>query len=82
MALVAASIQKQMESAIMSAFMANFPEGTSADPESHQKMASAIAQGVCTVLITAIQTQAQVLPGIPTAGSPAAQVTTAPGVIF
>lgn len=82
MALVAAAIQKQMEAAIMSALMAQHAESAAADPTSHQKTAAAIAQGVTTVLITALQTQAQVLPGIATAGSPAAQTSVSPGIIF
>jgi hypothetical protein len=82
MALVAATIQKQMEAAIMSALMTQHAKSAVADPESHQKTAAAIAQGVTTVLITALQTQAQVLPGIATAGSPAAQTSVSPGVIF
>lgn len=82
MALVAAAIQKQMEAAILSALASSFPDGAAGDPTAHQKMAAAIAQGVTTTLITALQTQAQVLPGIATAGSPAAQTSTTFGVIF
>jgi len=82
MALVAAAIQKQMEAAIMGALMTQHASSGGADPASHQKTAAAIAEGVTTVLITALQTQAQVLPGIATAGSPAAQVSTTPGIIF
>jgi len=82
MALVAAAIQKQMEAAIMSALTLQHASSGTADPASHQKTAAAIAEGVTTVLITALQTQAQVLPGIATAGSPAAQASVTPGVIF
>ena len=82
MALVVATIQKQMEAAIMGALMAQHAESGAADSSSHQKTAAAIAEGVTTVLIMALQTQAQVLPGIATAGSPAAQVSTTPGMIF
>ncbi len=82
MALVAATIQKQMEAAILSALLSQFGEESAADPEAHQKIAAAVAEGVTNVIITAITTQAQVLPGIPTAGSPAAQTSVGPGVIF
>jgi len=82
MALVAPSIQKQMEAAILSALLSQFGEEAAADPSSHQKIAAAVAEGVTNVIITALTTQAQVLPGIPTAGSPAAQTSVGPGVIF
>lgn len=82
MALVAPKIQKEMEAAIYAALQVNFAKEAAADPSSYQKQAAAIAKGVATVLIKALQTEAQVLPGIATAGSPVAQVTTAPGKIF
>lgn len=82
MALVAATIQKQMEAAIMTALTTQHAESASADPTSYQKTAAAIAEGVTTVLITALQTQAQVLPGISTAGSQSSQTSVTPGVIF
>lgn len=43
-------------------------------------MAESIS-GIAADIVLEIQTNAQVLPGIPTAGSPAAQVTVAPGQI-
>lgn len=82
MPLVVPAIQKEMEAAILSALTAAYAAEAGADPSSHQKMAGAIAQGVTTVLIKALQTQAQVLPGIATAGSPAAQTSVSPGQIF
>lgn len=82
MALVIPTIQKEMEAAISAALTTQFAKEGSADPTSHQKMAAAIAQGVTQVLIKAIQTQAEVLPGIATAGSPAAQTSVSPGKIF
>jgi hypothetical protein len=82
MALVIPAIQKEMEAAIAAALTSQFAKEGTADPASHQKIAAAVAQGVTQVLIKALQTQAQVLPGIATAGSPAAQVTVAPGMIF
>lgn len=82
MALVIPAIQKEMEAAIAAALTTQFSKEGPADPTSHQKTAAAIAQGVTQVLIKALQTQAQVLPGIATAGSPAAQVSVSPGMIF
>jgi len=45
-----------------------------------EKMANAIS-GIAADIIMEITTNAMVLPGIPTAGSPASQVTVAPGQI-
>lgn len=45
-----------------------------------EKMAEAIS-GIALDIVMEITTNAMVLPGIPTAGSPAAQVTVAPGQI-
>jgi aspartate aminotransferase-like enzyme len=81
MALIPATIQQQMTQAIKAALDTAMPEGVKADPSSHQKLAAAIAQGVTTVMVTALTTQAQVMPGIVTAGSPATQTSTTPGKI-
>ena len=48
--------------------------------EKWMKMADAIS-GIAADIILEITTNAQVTPGIPTAGSPAAQVSVAPGKI-
>jgi hypothetical protein len=45
-----------------------------------QKMANAIS-GIAADIVMEITTNAMVNPGIPTAGSPVAQVTVAPGTI-
>jgi hypothetical protein len=82
MPLVVPAIQKEMEAAILSALTASYGPEAAADPSSHQKMAAAIAQGVTTVLIKALQTQAEVLPGIASGGSPGAVVSSTPGKIF
>lgn len=82
MPLVIPAIQKEMEAAITAALTTQFSKEGPADPTSHQKTAAAIAQGVTTILIKHLQTSAQILPGIPTAGSPVAQVSVGPGKIF
>jgi hypothetical protein len=82
MALVIPTIQKQMEKAIMAALISQFSKEGVADKSSHKKMAAAVAQGVCQVLIKALQTKAEVLPGISTAGSQSAQKSVTPGKIF
>lgn len=82
MALVGPKLKKDIESAIMAALKTQFAKEGGADPDSHKKLAAAIAEGVAITIVKALQTEAEVLPGIPTAGSPAAQVTTAPGKIF
>jgi len=81
MALVVAKIQKDLEAAIMAALKTQLGKEGGADPSSHQKMAAAIAEGVSKVIVTALLTDAEVLPGIGTAGSPAAQTSVTPGKI-
>jgi len=78
MALVIATIQKEMEAAIAAALASEFSKEGAADPSSYKKTAAAIAKGVTQVLVKAIQTQAEVLPGIPAGGGP----TVGPGKIF
>jgi orotate phosphoribosyltransferase-like protein len=46
-----------------------------------QKIATAVAQAVAKVIVEQIKSNAQVLPGIATAGGPTAQVTVSPGLI-
>lgn len=82
MALIIPKITKELEAAILAALVTEFKAEAGADPSSHQKMAKAIAKGVADVLIKAIQSEAEVLPGIQTAGSPASQVSISPGKIF
>ena len=82
MPLIIPAITKQMEAAIAAAMTTQFPAEAAADPSSHQKMAAAIAEGVTMVIIKALQTEAMVLPGIATAGSPVSQVSVSPGMIF
>ena len=81
MALVAATIQQGMESAIKSALDTYLPEGVKADPSAHQKLAAAIAEGVAKVLFTTLTVDATVVAGIPTVGSPTAQTTISVGKI-
>ena len=82
MALVIPKIQKEMEAAITAALTSEFAQEAGADTRSHKRIAAAIAKGVTQVLIKALQTEAQVLPGIATAGSVAAQISVSPGKIF
>lgn len=80
MPLVAPLIKKKVEAALLAGFTKEFPKEASADPTSYQRMAAAISEMV-PVLIESIVTQAEVLPGIATAGSPPAHVSVAPGKI-
>ena len=84
MPLIAPVIQQKLELAIIAELTASF--GASADPktvtDSHKKIAAAVAKAVAQVIVTELTTNAQVLPGIPTAGSPAAQTTVGPGKIL
>jgi len=69
-----ALIKVQLLSALIEVF------GPSPDPASHKDLAEAIAKGISTPIINHLLTaQVIVNPGIATAGSPAAQVTTSPG---
>lgn len=81
MPLVAGKIKKDIEAAVYAALMSEFSKEASADSKSHQKMAKAIS-AIADVLFLVLTVDAQVAPGIPTAGSPAAQVTTAPGKLM
>jgi len=81
MPMVGAALKQQIEQALTSAFEREFGKDSSADPTAHAKLASAISD-IGLILVTYLQTNAQVAPGIPTAGSPAAQVTTAPGSLL
>lgn len=82
MALSIPTIQKDMENAIAAALASQFSKEGSADKKSHKKMAAAIAEGVTQVLVQHLQTSAEILPGISTAGSPASHVSVSPGKIF
>lgn len=82
MPLVAAKIQKDLEAALTAALKTQFSKEGTADATSHKKMAAAIAEGVAKVIVDALQKDATVVSGIPTAGSAAAQATTKPGKIF
>ena len=78
MPLIAAKITKDMESAIESALAEQHSDSKDADPKAHKKTAAAIAKGVTEVIVAALQNDAQVAPGIPTAsGGP----TVGPGKI-
>jgi hypothetical protein len=82
MALIIPKITKELEAAILAALLNEYGKEAGADPTSHQRMAKAIAKGVADVLIKALQSEAEILPGIGTAGSPAAQTSVTPGKIF
>lgn len=82
MPLLIPKITKDLEAAIMAALKTEFAAEGVADTSSHQKIAAAVAKGVAQVIVLALQSDATVLAGIPTAGSPAAQVSVAPGKIF
>jgi hypothetical protein len=81
MALVIPKIQKDMEAAIVAALKTEFAKEGSADTTSHKRLAAAIAKGVTQVIIKALTTDAQVMPGIATAGSQSAQTTISSGKI-
>lgn len=83
MPLVAPVIQAKLQVEIMSELTKSFSAGADGPsvPSSHKKLAEAIAAAVAKVIVAELTTNAQVLPGIGTAGSPAAQTSVTPGKI-
>jgi len=81
MAIVLQQMQSDLEKSIFIALSKEFAKESAADPESNKKLAAAIAKGVAIGLAKAF-VSAEVAPGIPTAGSPISQVTTAPGKLL
>jgi hypothetical protein len=78
-----AKMKETIYNGLKKEFAASSAMGESYTPVSDaqwMKMATAIS-GIAADIIMEITTNAMVLPGIPTAGSPAAQVTVAPGQI-
>lgn len=63
MPLILPTIQKQMEAALLSAFLREFAKEAAADPTSYARQAKAISEGVSQILVTAIVTQAVVTGG-------------------
>lgn len=76
---IQAKLTKEIDDALSKAFKSETSAG--ADPTTHKKMAEAIAEAVSKVIVEELTMNAMVLPGIPTAGSPASQVTVGPGKI-
>lgn len=88
MAMVPAGLKSKMKDTIYNGLKAQF--GSSAGTgqaytpiadEQWQKMAEAIS-GIAADIVMEITQNAQVLPGIPTAGGPTSQTTVAPGKIL
>lgn len=82
-----AALKSKMKETIYNGLKAQFSgeagKGSNYTPEADamwEKMAEAIS-GIAADIVMEIVTNAQVNPGIPTAGSPVAQVTVAPGKI-
>ncbi len=81
MALIASALKKKLEQAILAGLQKEFAKEAGSDPTSHKRMAAAISN-IAEVLVAAITSEAEVLPGTPTAGGPAAQATVGPGKIL
>lgn len=87
MAMDPAGLKSKLKERIYNGLKAQFSSSASqgqgytpiAD-EHWQKMAEAIS-GIAADIVLEIQTNAMVMPGIPTAGGPSNQVTVAPGKI-
>lgn len=87
MAMDPAGLKSKMKNSIYNGLKSQFGpvagQGKEYSPiaDAHwQKMAEAISE-IATDIVMEITQNSQVLPGIPTAGGPAAQVTTGPGKI-
>lgn len=80
MPLVPTKLKKDMEDAIKSALAREYGGVTPEADADHAKLAAAISD-IAIPLVMALTTEAQVIvqPGIPTAGSPASQVSVGPG---
>ena len=83
MALVPATMKKDIEAILISAFTREFKDEVVANPKAtdgHKKLAAAISD-IANVIVLHLTTLCQVAPGIPvtTAGSPAAQAGTTVG---
>ena len=84
MPLVGEILKKKMEARLVAALAREMKEEIASNPQaaaSHKKLAAAISD-IALDIVMEILTNAQVAAGIPTAGSPSAQVTTAPGKIL
>ena len=81
MPMVPMKLKKDIEDILVSALGREFSAEAEADPDGHKKMAAAISD-IAIPIVMMLLSDAQVAPGIPTAGSPAAQVTTAPGMLL
>lgn len=54
MPLVLPKIQKEMEAALITAFLREFAKEAASDPTSYQRQAKAIAEGVSQILVSAL----------------------------
>ena len=80
MPLVGPALKAKFKDSIMAGLKKEFG-GTGDHEPSWEKIASAISE-IAVDIVDAMHNDAQVAPGIPTAGSPAAQVTVGPGKIL
>lgn len=88
MAMAPAALKSKMKETIYNGLKAQFGSAaaqgeqySSIADEQWQKMAEAIS-GIAADIVMEITNNAQVLPGIPTAGGPTNQATVAPGKIL
>jgi hypothetical protein len=78
-----AKMKERIYNGLKAQFGGDASKGTNYTPEADamwQKMAESIS-GIAADIILEITQNAQVMPGIPTAGSPVAQASVAPGKI-
>ena len=74
-------LKSDIEAILVSALTRELSEEAGADPSSHKKLAAAISD-IAIPIVQMLLLDATVAPGIPTAGSPAAQVTVGPGKLL
>lgn len=83
MPIVEPKIAKTLEAAMIAEMTSAYaPGGPDDQADSHKKLAGALSKAIAKVLAQTLLMDAKVAPGIPTAGSPAAQVTTGPGSLI
>lgn len=84
MPLLAPALKKKIEAVVLSAFQKEFKKEYDADPTTYKRMAKVISE-VAEPIVSAITTEAQVMPGISSVGTsptgPTTGATITPGKV-
>lgn len=84
MAMVAEKLRKAIETRIYNGLKKEFAKEAKDNPEADEawKRQAKVIADIALDIVAFLQTDVQVAPGIPTAGSPASQSTVAPGKLM